>query len=323
MDADVFITYAREDRVYADAIAMALQARGLRVWWDANLLPGLPFEQQILETLRKAPIVVAVLSPTSIRSEWVGAEIQYAMEDRLLVVPILVGGLQPERLPPRLAPIQALILDESRAKESAAEIADQIGALLRQVPRAEVREDTGVRLALASAETARAASEVAPTGPPDSIFVVHGHDDGMLGAVMGELERLGVKAVVLRRVRTSDDHLFAKFKAIASQARHAIVLLSADDVGAAFREFVHPAGGAARLGFRARQNVILELGYFYGKLGEECVFVFRKAAPESERIAGSFEEPSDLAGRIFEDFSPEWPMVLREKLQAAGFALAC
>ena len=69
-------------------------------------------------------------------------------------------------------------------------------------------------------------------------------------------------------------HLFAKFKAIAGQANHAIVLISGDDVGAAFRDFGHPAGEAARLEFRARQNVILELGFFYGKLSEEHVFEY-------------------------------------------------
>jgi predicted nucleotide-binding protein len=158
--------------------------------------------------------------------------------------------------------------------------------------------------------------------PPRSIFVVHGHDEEMLEAVTAELERLHIQPVVLKRVRTSDEHLFAKFKAIAGRADHAIVLISGDDVAASFRDFVHPAGGVARLEFRARQNVILELGFFYGKLTEERVFVFRKAPPTSDRVVNRIEDPSDLAGKIFEDFAGDWKVILRERLKEAGFSLA-
>jgi predicted nucleotide-binding protein len=326
MSADVFISYARVDRDYADVIAMALKTAGLRVWWDANLLPGLSFERQILEALHHAPIVVAVLSPNSIQSAWVGREIQFALDDRLIVVPVLAGGLRPEQLPAGVSEIQSLILDETRLKDSANEIVRRLETLLKRVPRGQVAGDAGLRLAQASAETAREASSVlrdaGSSEPPASIFVVHGHDDEMREAVTSELKRLGVEAVVLRWVRTSDDNLFAKFKAIAGKAKHAIVLISGDDIGASFRDFTHPAGGAARLEFRARQNVVLELGYFYGKLGEEHVFVFRKGPPITEKVVNRFEDPSDLAGRIFEDFSSDWQAVLQEKLRDAGFVLA-
>ncbi len=278
-----------------------------------------------MEALNKAPIVVALLSPGSIQSSWVNAEIRFAIEDRLIVAPVLVDGLRPEQLPADLAKTQALILDDARQKDSAREIAERLKALLKTVPRVDVDADAGRRLAQASAETAREASTVSSdngsAGPPESIFVVHGHDDEMLLELTSELKRLRIKAVVLKWVRTSDDNLFAKFKAIADKAKHAIVLISGDDVGTSLHEFTHPAGGPSRLEFRARQNVILELGYFYGKLGEEQVFVFRRTPPVTERVVNKFEEPSDLAGRIFEDFGDTWRDVLREKLKDAGFVL--
>jgi hypothetical protein len=59
--------------------------------------------------------------------------------------------------------------------------------------------------------------------------VVHGHVEGMLDAVTTELKRLDIVPVVPNRVRTSNDHLFANFKAVASDAKHAIVLISGDD----------------------------------------------------------------------------------------------
>jgi predicted nucleotide-binding protein len=326
MNADVFISYRREDRDYANAIALALKSAGLKVWWDADLLPGQPWAQQIRSALGGAPIVLGVLSPHSVKSEWVLRELEYAKDDNLIVAPVLVGGLQPEQLPANLAKTQALILDDARPKDSAREIAERLKAVLKTVPRRNIGGEAGGRLAQASAETAREASmvpsDVAGAKPPESIFVIHGHDDDMRSKVTSELERLGVKAIVLQLVRTSDDNLFAKFKAVSDKAKHAIVLISADDVGASFEEYTHPAGGSSRLVFRARQNVILELGYFYGKLGEERVFVFRKAPPASDRIVKSFEDPSDLAGRIFEEFSLDWQAVLRDKLEDAGFVIA-
>jgi predicted nucleotide-binding protein len=66
------------------------------------------------------------------------------------------------------------------------------------------------------------------TEAPRSIFVVHGHDEGMLNAVTRELKGLDIVLVVLDRMRSSDDHLFAKFKAVASDAKHAIVLISGE-----------------------------------------------------------------------------------------------
>jgi predicted nucleotide-binding protein len=148
------------------------------------------------------------------------------------------------------------------------------------------------------------------------------HDEGMLDAVTTELKGLDVVPVVLNRVRTSNDHLFAKFKAVASDANHAIVLISGDDIGASFSNFVRPAGVGARLEFQARENVILEVGYFRGKLGEERVFVFRKAPPETDRMVRRPKEPSDLAGKIFDNFSGDWRTISLKRLKKASFPIA-
>ena len=327
MSADIFISYARTDRKYADAIAMALEAAGLRIWWDAALLPGQAYDNQIRSVLQDVKVVLGVLSPTSLQSKWVMHELTYAHSNGVTIVPVLVGGAQFPDLPAPLSMLHGLVLDEANLQQSVARIAEQLSALLRTTrgERTASTVEAHRRLASAAAETARQVSsppvETRPSGSPRSIFVVHGHDEEMLNAVIFELEHLGIEPVVLKRVRTSDDHLFAKFKAIAGQAEHAVVLISGDDVGAAFRDFGHPAGGVARLEFRARQNVILELGFFYGKLTEERVFVFRKAPPISDKVVGRFEDPSDLAVKIFEGFSGDWKAILRDRLKEAGFQL--
>jgi predicted nucleotide-binding protein len=83
----------------------------------------------------------------------------------------------------------------------------------------------------------------------------------------------------------------------------AIVLLTPDDVGRAKDD--------AELAPRPRQNVLLELGYFIGRLGRENVCALKR---------GQLEVPSDFAGVVWEEFDPTgaWRTVLGRELQAAG-----
>lgn len=52
-----------------------------------------------------------------------------------------------------------------------------------------------------------------------------------------------------------------------SVSRARTSLLCADDYGASRKQYEAPKVGDRALQFRTRQNVILELGFFYGKLG--------------------------------------------------------
>lgn len=58
MGADVFISYARTDRSFAATIAEALRASGIEFWWDAELLPGQAFDQQILSVLQDVKVAI-------------------------------------------------------------------------------------------------------------------------------------------------------------------------------------------------------------------------------------------------------------------------
>jgi predicted nucleotide-binding protein len=65
--------------------------------------------------------------------------------------------------------------------------------------------------------------------------------------------------------------------------------------------------------YRARQNVLLELGYFIGKLGRSRVCCLYK---------GELEIPSDLSGVICKKFTNnihELYGELRKELRAAGY----
>ena len=65
---------------------------------------------------------------------------------------------------------------------------------------------------------------------------------------------------------------------------------------------------------RARQNVILEIGYFIGKLGREKVRLLRR---------GDTNIPSDLQGILYDNYDADgaWRIKLAKEIKAAGLAI--
>ncbi len=92
--ADIFISYAREDRNWVRELAQALEAEGLSVWWDPNLLPGSRYRETIEKELDQAYASIVVWSEDSIQSDFVRDE---AEEARVLnrLVPVLKDPVQP------------------------------------------------------------------------------------------------------------------------------------------------------------------------------------------------------------------------------------
>jgi parallel beta-helix repeat protein len=95
--ADVFISYASEDRGAAQAIARALENEGWTVWWDRHLLPGGRFSRVIEQQLAESRAVVVLWTDHSVESDWVKAEAHEAIEHNKLV-PIQVGTTRPPLL---------------------------------------------------------------------------------------------------------------------------------------------------------------------------------------------------------------------------------
>lgn len=146
----------------------------------------------------------------------------------------------------------------------------------------------------------------APALPEGSVFVVHGHDHLVLQQAARLLEQLGLTPIVLFEETSRGRTIIEKLEQ-HSACSAALVLLTPDDVGA-------HAGGAETLLPRARQNVVLELGYFLGVLGRERVVVLY-----SEGV----ELPSDYTGVEYIRFDTEgaWKLRVARELAAAGLAL--
>ena len=113
------------------------------------------------------------------------------------------------------------------------------------------------------------------------VFVVHGRDDGMKNEVGRWLARIGLDDVILHEQANLGRTLIAKFRDISKEVVFAIVIMTPDDVGGL-------AGGTTA--YRARQNVIFELGYFLGVLGGERVAAL---------VVGDVEKPSDYDGVVY------------------------
>lgn len=138
------------------------------------------------------------------------------------------------------------------------------------------------------------------------VFVVHGHDEGLKQTLARLLEKLDLKAIILHEQPNKGRTLIEKFEDYADVS-FAVVLLTPDDMGYS----VASDPSAARP--RARQNVVLELGFFLGQLGREHVTPLFAGAED-------FEKPSDYDGVTYIPIDPAgaWQYHLARELRAAG-----
>lgn len=135
------------------------------------------------------------------------------------------------------------------------------------------------------------------------VFVVHGHDDGLKETVARYLSRLELTPVILHEQPNQGKTIIEKFERHAD-VDFAVVLFTPDDVG-------YPINKAEQSQPRARQNVVLELGFFLGALGRNRVCVLH---------AGDIELPSDYAGVLYLplDAGGAWRFLLAKEMKASG-----
>jgi predicted nucleotide-binding protein len=134
------------------------------------------------------------------------------------------------------------------------------------------------------------------------VFIVHGHDEALKQEVARFLDKLKLEAIILAEQVSQGRTIIEKFEAHAEEVAFALVLLTPDDLGAS-------ASAPDALKPRARQNVILELGYFIGKLGRVRVCALHK---------GNVELPSDIHGVIYTPVSGHWRLDVAREMKTAG-----
>jgi len=135
-----------------------------------------------------------------------------------------------------------------------------------------------------------------------NVFIVHGHDTDTLMDVKSTISTLGLNPIILHEQPSKNKTVIEKLEKHSEEADFAVILLTADDEG-------YPKGKESEKRFRARQNVVLELGLFQGLLGREKVVVLHQK---------DVEIPSDYAGVVYIPISGDWKLKLAKEMRAAG-----
>jgi predicted nucleotide-binding protein len=173
-------------------------------------------------------------------------------------------------------PDEALTSDSQHAVET-----------VLQPPTARRRDDASARL-------------VAPQHP-NRVFIVHGRNDTARDEVVEFLKSVALTPIVLHEQPNMGRHLLTKFIEEAELVTFGLILMTGDDVGGLSADTLRP---------RARQNVILELGYFLSHLGQPRVCAL---------VAPGLETPSDFDGIVFISMHNDgrWKDELLRELRAA------
>lgn len=170
---------------------------------------------------------------------------------------------------------------------------DQVKALLGLGP------PVGVAPAAASTVAAR-----------KKVFVVYGHDSDSRAQLEAMLRRWDLEPLILDQLPSEGQTIIEKLEKHTREANFAVVLATPDDVG-------HRAAHEDEKAYRARQNVVLELGMMLAKLGRKNVAILLKQQENMER-------PSDIQGLIyipFKDSVTDGAVVLAKEMAAQGYKI--
>ena len=109
------------------------------------------------------------------------------------------------------------------------------------------------------------------------VFIVHGHDDASKDELARFLWQIGLEPIILDEHPKGGRVIIEQFERYAADVEYAFVLLTPDDFGGSYKN-------PKLVQSRARQNVILEMGYFMGRDRICCL------------AKGEVEPPSDMHG---------------------------
>lgn len=130
--ADIFISYANEDRATAARVAAHLESVGWHVWWDRRIPAGRSWRAVLAEALLETRCMVILWSEHSVESPWVAEEAEEARRLRKALLPVMIQRVDP---PIGFRTIQAANLsawdgsaDDPAIKQLVADLESLIGA---------------------------------------------------------------------------------------------------------------------------------------------------------------------------------------------------
>ncbi len=92
--ADVFLSYAREDRARAEQVATGLEGAGIEVFWDNEIPPGATWADHIEQKLTQCKALIVLWSEHSTKSQWVREEARMG-RDKGVLIPVMIDNSTP------------------------------------------------------------------------------------------------------------------------------------------------------------------------------------------------------------------------------------
>lgn len=158
---------------------------------------------------------------------------------------------------------------------------------------------------------------VAPTGAAkkvsgnNKVFVVYGHEEQARASLDAMLRRWGLEPLILDQLPSEGQTIIEKLEKYTGAARFGVVLATPDDIG-------YRANHPDEQAYRARQNVVLELGMLLSKLGRSRVAILLQQRENMER-------PSDIQGLIYipfkDNLEKDAGLLLAKEMVAAGYQI--
>ncbi len=119
--AYAFLSYSSKDHPFVKRLAADLEARGVKLWWDRHqqdgIKPAEDWERKLRAKLDEITHFVSLLTPNSVESNMVRAELQIASSyiPKKVLLPVLVQTLKPNTMPMQLVPLQYIDFTDSTA----------------------------------------------------------------------------------------------------------------------------------------------------------------------------------------------------------------
>lgn len=155
------------------------------------------------------------------------------------------------------------------------------------------------------------ARPIVSVGPSKKVFVVYGHDKPARTQLDSMLRRWGLEPVILDELPSKGQTIIEKLEDYTEDVGFGVVLATPDDLG-------FPKDHEDQKAFRARQNVVLELGMLLVKLGRPRVAILLGSQVDMER-------PSDIQGLIYipfkADLQKETGQLLAKEMAEQGYEI--
>ena len=144
----------------------------------------------------------------------------------------------------------------------------------------------------------------------DKVFIAYGKDTASREDLENLLRTWNLKPLVLENLPSQGTTIIEKLEQYIPQAKYGIVLFTPDDIG-------YQVGDENNRKFRARQNVVLELGMLFMKLGRKHVAIIMK---KDDKI----EKPSDINGILYLGYKNNISEIaerLKKEINKSGYSI--